>query len=207
MIRRHFVSTALALSAGAVLLFACDSVRATNAGGGQSASAYASPSPSPYASPYASPSSGDTVDRARSGAEKAGEKIKEGAQKTGEAVKDAAEEVKEKVKPAAKDAKREAKPVAKDVGEKVKEGAHKTGEALDATKQHLDVKAALLADKTVDASHIDIDVDKDAKILYLRGTVPTAAQKATAERIARDKADGFVVRNELTVMAAPAKKK
>jgi hypothetical protein len=132
-----------------------------------------------YASP--SPKSGDVVDKARDDAEKAGEKIKEGAEKTGEAVKDAA-----------KDVKREAKPAAKEVGETV-----------DATKQHLDVKAALLADKAVDASHIDIDVNKDAKILYLRGTVPTAAQKAAAERIARDKADGFAVRNELTVMAKP----
>ena len=129
---------------------------------------------------YASPSpGGDVVDKARDDAEKAGEKIKEGAQ----------------------DVKREAKPVVKDVEEKTKEGAHKTGEAIDATKQHLDVKAALLADKTVDASHIDIDTNKDAKILYLRGTVPTATQKAAAERIARDKADGFTVRNELTVMA------
>ena len=128
-----------------------------------------------------SPKSGDVVDKTRDEADKAGEKIKEGAQKTGEVVKDAA-----------KDVKREAKPAAKEVGA-----------AVDATKQHLDVKAALLADKAVDASHIDIDVNKDAKILYLRGTVPTAAQKAAAERIARDKADGFVVRNELTVMAKP----
>jgi len=134
----------------------------------------------PYASP--SPKSGDVVDRTREEADKAGEKIKEGAHKTGEVVKDAA-----------KDVKHEAKPAAKEVGE-----------AVDATKQHLDVKAALLADKAVDASHIDIDVNKEAKILYLRGTVPTAAQKAAAERIARDKADGFVVRNELTVMAVPA---
>ena len=134
---------------------------------------------SQYASP--SPRSGDAVDKARADAEKAGEKIKEGAEKTGEVVKETAQDV-----------KREAKPAAKEVGETV-----------DATKQHLDVKAALLADKSVDASHIDIDVNKDAKVLYLRGTVPSAAQKAAAERIARDKADGFVVRNELTVMAVP----
>ena len=136
---------------------------------------------SQHASP--SPRSGDAVDKARADAEKAGEKIKEEAEKTGEAVKDAAKEV-----------KHDAKPVAKDVGQTV-----------DATKQHIDVKAALLADKAVDASHIDIDVNKEAKILYLRGTVPTAAQKAAAERIARDHADGFVVRNELTVMAVPKK--
>ena len=134
---------------------------------------------SQYASP--SPKSGDAVDKARADAEKAGEKIKEGAEKTGEAVKDAAKEVKHEAKPAAKE----------------------VGETVDATKQHLDVKAALLADKNVDASHIDIDVNKDTKVLYLRGTVPTAAQKAAAERIARDKADGFAVRNELTVMSRP----
>ena len=191
MKRHEVVSTATVVFAAAAL--ACTgSPGATRAAGSESASPYASPS-------------GDAVDKARAGAEKAGEKIKEGAEKTGEAIKGAAEEVKEKAEPAAKDAKREAKPVAKDVGEKIKEGARETGRAVDATKQHLDVKAALLADKTVDASHIDIDTDKDAKILYLRGTVPTAAQKKAAERIARDKADGFTVRNELTVMAVPKK--
>jgi hyperosmotically inducible protein len=195
MTQRYLLAAGFVVAGASVALLACTgSARATQ-GGASGETQYASPSPT----------SGDVVDKTRAGAEKAGEKIKEGAEKTGEAVKDAAHDVKEKVKPAAKDVKREAKPVAKEVGEKVKEGAEKTGEALDATKQHLDVKAALLADKTVDASHIDIDTDKKAKILYLRGTVPTAAQKAKAERIARDKADGFIVRNELTVMSIPKK--
>jgi osmotically-inducible protein OsmY len=188
--RYSLAVTVLAAGASGVFLACTGTAKATP--GGSEASPYASPSPS-----------GDVVDKTRAGAEKAGEKIKEGAEKTGEVIKDAAQDVKEKVKPAAQDAKREAKPVAREVGEKVKEGAVKTGEVLDATKQHLDVKAALLADKSVDASHIDIDVNKDTKVLYLRGTVPTSAQKAAAERIARDKADGFVVRNELTVMAKP----
>jgi len=186
MTQRYLLAAGLVVAGASASLLACTgSARATQ--GGASAETYASPSP------YARPS-GDVVDKTRAGAEKAGEKIKEGAEKTGEVVKDAAHDV-----------KREAKPVAKEVGHKVKEGAEKTGEALDASKQHFDVKAALLADKTVDASHIDIDTDKNAKILYLRGTVPTAAQKAAAERIARDKADGFKVRNELTVMSIPKK--
>jgi osmotically-inducible protein OsmY len=168
MIHRHSL-TAAGLGIAAAALLACSpTVRATPGA-----------SPDPYASP--SPAGGDAVDKARAGAEKAGEVIKETAQ----------------------DVKRDAKPVAKDVGEKVKEGAHETGEVLDAAKQHLDVKAALLADKNVDASHIDVDVDKGAKTVYLRGTVPTAAQKAQAERIARDKAGDYFVRNELTVMAKP----
>jgi osmotically-inducible protein OsmY len=190
MNRRESLSTLTVIAAVTAGTLACMAT----------ARAASAASPSPYPSPK-----GDVVDKTRAGAEKAGEKIKEGAEKTGEVIKDAAHDVKEKAKPAAKKVKREAKPVAKNVGHKVKEGAHETGEALDAAKQHLDVKAALLADKTVDASHIDVDVDKDAKVLYLRGTVPTAAQKAAAERIARDKADGFKVRNELTVMAVPRK--
>src|SRR6266542_206626 len=196
MTQRYLLAAGFVVAVASVaLLTSTGSARAIQ-GGASAETQSASPSPS---------ASGDVVDKTRAGAEKAGEKIKEGVEKTGEAVKDAAHDVKEKVKPAAKDVKREAKPVAKEVGEKVKEGAEKTGEALDATKQHLDVKAALLADKTVDASHIDIDTDKNAKIIYLRGTVPTAAQKAAAERIARDKADGFIVRNELTVMSVPKK--
>ena len=192
MTQRYLLAAGFVVVGTSVALLACTgNARATQ--GGASVETYASPSPA----------SGDVVDKTRAGAEKAGEKIKEGAEKTGEVIKDAAQDVKEKVKPAAREVKREAKPVAKEVGHGVKKGAQKTGDALDATKQHLDVKAALLADKTVDASHIDIDVDKDAKILYLRGTVPTAAQKEAAERIARDKAREFIVRNELTVMVKP----
>ena len=192
MIRRESLWAGVGTVGAVVLLAGMGTVRAAR--DTSSEGPYASPTP------YASPS-GDAVDKARAGAEKVGEKVKEGAEKAGEAVKDAAHDVKQKTKPAAKEAKREAKPVAKETGQKVKEGARETGRAIDAAKQHLDVKAALLADKTVDASHIDVDTDKDRKILYLRGTVPTAAQKAAAERIARDKADGFTIHNELTVMA------
>lgn len=183
MTHRDSLSAALVLGGAAAVLLACTgTARATRDASSET----------PYASP--TPTSGDAVDKARAGAEKAGEKIKEGAEKTGEVIKDAAHDAKEK-----------AKPVAREVGEKVKEGARKTGDALDATKQHLDIKTALLADKTVDASHIDVDVDKDTKVVYLRGTVPSAAQKIAAERIARDKASDYIVRNELTVMAPPRK--
>jgi hypothetical protein len=168
---KAYLTASLAVAGLAGLLVACtETARTANNSGDPQ-----------YASP--SPATGDVVDKARAGAEKAGEKVKEGA----------------------RGAKDDAKPVAKDVEKKVKEGADKTGQVVDATKQHLDVTAALLADKTVDASHIDVDVDKNTKTLYLRGTVPTAAQKTAAGRIARDKADGFTVHNELTVM--PSSKK
>ena len=44
-----------------------------------------------------------------------------------------------------------------------------------------------------------MDTDEDTKTVTLKGTVPTAAQKAPAERIAKDKAEGYKVRNKLTV--------
>jgi osmotically-inducible protein OsmY len=67
-------------------------------------------------------------------------------------------------------------------------------------KQAIDVRAALMADKTIDASKIDVDADGATKTVTLKGSVPTAAQKSAAEKLAREKADGYTVRNRLTVM-------
>jgi hyperosmotically inducible protein len=88
----------------------------------------------------------------------------------------------------------------KSVGEKIKEGAKEVGSEVGAKKQAVDVKAALMLDKSIDASHIDVDTDADSKTVTLKGTVPTAAQKAAAEKVAREKAEGYQVRNQLTVV-------
>jgi osmotically-inducible protein OsmY len=88
---------------------------------------------------------------------------------------------------------------AKDVGQAVKEGAKEVGTEVDAKKQTLDVKTALMADKSIDASHIDVDTDANTKTVILKGSVPTAAQKAAAEKVARAHAEGYSIRNELTV--------
>lgn len=65
----------------------------------------------------------------------------------------------------------------------------------------LDVKTAIIADKTVDSGAIDVDTYQDKKVVVLRGSVPTAAQKAKAEQIARDHATGYTVDNRLAVVA------
>jgi osmotically-inducible protein OsmY len=88
---------------------------------------------------------------------------------------------------------------AKKAGDKVAQGAHEVAPALDAAKQTLDVKAALMADQTVDASNIDVDTEEATKTVHLKGTVPTAAQKAEAEKIAKSKAAGYTIHNMLTV--------
>ena len=61
------------------------------------------------------------------------------------------------------------------------------------------VKSALMADRRVDATRIDVDTNGTAKVVTLKGSVPTAAQKTTAENIARDKAEGYAVVNQLTI--------
>jgi osmotically-inducible protein OsmY len=64
----------------------------------------------------------------------------------------------------------------------------------------VDVKTALIADKTVDAGAIDVDTFQDKKVVVLRGSVPTDAQKARAEQIAREHAKGYTVENRLAVV-------
>ncbi len=67
----------------------------------------------------------------------------------------------------------------------------------------VDVKSALIADGRVDASNINVDTSSSTKTVVLKGSVPTAQQKTTAEAIARDKAEGYTINNQLTV--APTK--
>jgi osmotically-inducible protein OsmY len=88
---------------------------------------------------------------------------------------------------------------AEKAGDSVAGAAKDAGSAMHAGKQTLDVKSALMADTSVDASHIDVDTDSATKTVTLKGTVPNAAQKATAERIARGKAEGYKIRNTLTI--------
>ena len=63
----------------------------------------------------------------------------------------------------------------------------------------VDVKTAILADKSIDAGAIDVDTFQEKKLVVLRGSVPTEAQKQKAEQIARDNAKGYTVENRLVV--------
>lgn len=114
----------------------------------------------------------------------AGAAIKEGASDVGGALKDAGHEVGK---------------AANKAGDAIAGGAKDAGNAVAGGSQTLDIKTALMADKAVDASHIDVDTDGATKTVTLKGRVPSAAQKAAAERIARAHANGYKVRNTLTV--------
>ena len=83
---------------------------------------------------------------------------------------------------------------------RVEEGDREIGRQLKGVGIHADVKQALMKDDAVDASHIDVDVDEDRRLVLLRGSVPTTAQKTLAENIARARAKDYKVQNELAVI-------
>ena|SRR5687768_6416107 len=100
---------------------------------------------------------------------------------------------------AASDAGRAIGNAAEKAGDKIEGAANQAAPKADAAKQTLDVKTALQADASIDATRIDVDTDASTRTVTLKGSVATAAQKATAERIAKSKAGGYTVRNSLTV--------
>ena len=85
----------------------------------------------------------------------------------------------------------------------VKQDTEKVAEKTAAATNTVDVKSALIADGRVDASSVNVDTNSQTKTVVLKGTVPSAEQKTQAEAIARDKAEGYRIVNQLTV--APAK--
>jgi len=105
---------------------------------------------------------------------------------------------------------KDAPEVRRDVGDdvdkaagKVKAKAEEVGREIASETQaamiHMDIKQALILDDTIDAAHINVDVDDNAQRVILKGSVPTLEQKAGAERIARERCRGYEVRNELSV--------
>ncbi len=116
---------------------------------------------------------------------------------TARGVKQDAAEMKDDAKKATDAAKAEGKDEAADA----KRTAGEAGAAVDAATETLDVKAALMADSTVDASDINVDTYHETKTVVLKGSVPTAAQKTEAGRIAAREAEGYKVDNQLMVKA------
>lgn len=126
-----------------------------------------------------------------------------GAKKDAEIAAEDAKRTSEKAAEATSDAARDASDATKRAGDAVAEGAadatRDAAAATSAAATTTSVKSALMADKSVDATHIDVDSDGGTRTVTLRGSVPSLAQKASAERIARDKAEGYTVVNQLKV--------
>jgi osmotically-inducible protein OsmY len=166
----------------------------------------------------------NTAEGAREDAAEARQEAREEAAEARQEVRDAAAEAREETAEARRDAaeatanaERESREAADragnsvsraadDVGNATKTAARETGDAVkdagraaSAAIETMDVKTALMADKRVDASHINVDTDHKQKTVTLKGEVPTAAQKATAEQIAVKEATGYRVVNRLVI--------
>ena len=85
------------------------------------------------------------------------------------------------------------------VAQESKEATRSVGATLDAAAQTMQIKTALIDADNLDANNIDVDTNGSTKTVTLKGHVPTASQKAAAERIAKEKAPDYRVVNNITV--------
>ena len=130
----------------------------------------------------------NTAAGARKDAEIAADETKRASEKAAEATAAAARDASDATK-------RAGEAVAESAADATKDAAAATAAAATTTS----VKSALMANKSVDATKIDVDTDGSARIVTLRGSVPNEGQRVTAERIARAKAEGYTVVNQLTI--------
>jgi len=88
---------------------------------------------------------------------------------------------------------------AEEARENSAEAAEKSGEAIGAAMETFDVKGSLVADTRINSGDINVDTNKDTKTVTLNGTVPDAAQQTLAGEVARDKAPGYSIVNNLAI--------
>ncbi|MGH9174798.1 MAG: BON domain-containing protein, partial [Vicinamibacterales bacterium] len=111
---------------------------------------------------------------------------------------------------ATRDERAQAKDAMKDIGDdaakaadRVADSAAEAGEELaeraSAIKESVDVKTALMADPSVDATRIDVDADYRTRTITLNGYVPTNTERDMAEVIAKGHAEGWKVVNNISV--------
>ena len=98
---------------------------------------------------------------------------------------------------------REAGQKAREVGGDAARAASSAGEQIaeraGAAWETVDVKGALMADASVDATRIDVSTDYKTKTVTLAGYVPSETERNMAEVIAKARAEGYTVVNNLQV--------
>ena len=115
----------------------------------------------------------------------------------------AADKAKDEAAPKAEEAKDATKDAARDASEAVKDATRDATGAVKGAAETIDVKSALMADRTVDASHINVDTFHETKTVVLKGSVKTATQRDEAARIAAAEAPGYRIDNQLTIVPNP----
>lgn len=139
------------------------------------------------------------AEQAAAATERAADRAEDRAENAADDVADATRNAADEVADATRSAADKVADTARDAGRAVKDAASDAADAGDAAQQTAQIKTALMADDTVDASGIDVDTNGDTKTVTLKGRVKTAAEKTRAARIAADKAPGYRVANQLTI--------
>lgn len=139
------------------------------------------------------------AEKAGEAAEKAGEKIGAAAEKAGEKIGAAAEKLGDKLGPATEDAAKSARDAAtKGATIAAAAGAQGLTTAAGVLRTGA-VKAALLHDRSIDVSDVDVDTNEVARRITLKGRVQSAAVRDKVVDLARDAAPGYTIDNELTI--------
>ena len=102
-------------------------------------------------------------------------------------------------KAAAKEVADDAAQAARTVGSMAADAGEEVAERAGAFAEKIDVKSALMADPSVDASRISVNVDYKTRTITLNGYVPTAGERERAESVAKAKAAGYTVVNNISV--------
>jgi len=126
-----------------------------------------------------------------------------GAKKDAEINKDKAEAATAEAKDKADATAEKAAAEGKEAAAETKEAARDAAGAVKAAIETIDVKSALMADRTVDASHINVDTFHETKTVVLKGSVKTATQRDEAARIAAAEAPGYRIDNQLKIVPNP----
>ena len=136
---------------------------------------------------------------ATAAAERASADAKVKSEKAAESTKDAAEKAADATKTGLDKAADATKTGIDRAADATREAAHTTAQAMNGAQQTMQVKMALMSDKSVDASGIDVETNETTRTVTLKGHVPSAAQKSAANRIAKNKSPDYTVVNNLTI--------
>ncbi|MEO5741239.1 MAG: BON domain-containing protein [Vicinamibacterales bacterium] len=136
---------------------------------------------------------------AKEQAREANTEMKQEAREANAEMKQEAREANHEIKQEAREAGNAAERAGDRVAQETKDATRSVGATLDAAAQTMQIKTALIDADNLDANDIDVDTSGSAKTVTLKGHVKTASQKAAAERIAKEKAPGYRVINNLEI--------
>lgn len=136
---------------------------------------------------------------AKQEAREANAELKQEAREAGAEVRQEGREANAELKQEAREAGNAAERAGDRVAAETKDVTRSVGATLDAAAQTMQIKTALIDADNLDANDIDVDTNASTKTVTLRGHVPSASQKAAAERIAKEKAPDYRIVNNITI--------